>query len=56
MPGIFEGENKCALSRVLQGGEDGAWEIIAFCASVGSPGATEPTPWLLAQFVINSLF
>ena len=35
--GILEGENKFV---------DGAWEIILFCASVESPGDTEPTLWL----------
>ena len=39
---IFEGENKCLdqVTVLLQGGEDGAWEIIPFCAPVGSTEAT----------------
>ena len=42
--GILVGENKYLL---LHGGEDEAGEnIIPFCAPIGSPGATEPTPWL----------
>ena len=46
--GIFEGDNKCfdQGTVLLQGEEDGAREIIPFCALVGSCGATEPTPWL----------
>ena len=47
--GIFVGENKCLDQGtvLLHGGEDKAGEnIIQFCAPVGSPGATEPTPWL----------
>ena len=45
---IFEGENKCfdQGTVLLKGGEDGAWEIISCCGPVGSPGATEPSPWL----------
>ena len=31
---------------LLHGGEDEAGENIPFCVPVGSPGATEPTPWL----------
>ena len=44
--GIFHGENKSfdQGTVLLQGGEEGALEIIPFCAPVGSPGATEPTP------------
>ena len=39
-PGIFEGENKCfdQGTVLLQGGEGGAREIIAFYAPAGSPG------------------
>ena len=46
--GLFEEESKCfdQGTVLLQGGEDGAREIIPFCAPVESPGATEPTPWL----------
>ena len=46
--GIFECKNKCYdhATVLLQGGEDGARNIIPFCAPVGSPGATEPIPWL----------
>ena len=46
--GIFEGDNKCfdQGTVLLPGGEDEAWEIIPFFAPVGSPEATEPTPWL----------
>ena len=33
--------------NLLHGGEDEAGENILCCAPVGSPGATEPTPWLL---------
>ena len=46
--GIFEGENKCfdKGTVLLHGGEDEAWEIIPLCALEGSPGATEPIPWL----------
>ena len=45
--GIFEGENKWfdQGTVLLQRGEDGAQEILPFCSPVGSPGATEPTPW-----------
>ena len=46
--GIFEGENKCfsQVTVLLQGGENGAWEIIPFCAPIEPPGATELSPWL----------
>ena len=47
--GVFVGGNKCLDQDtvLLHGGEDETWEnIIRFCAPVGSPGATEPTPWL----------
>ena len=46
--GMFEGENKCFNQGtiLLHEGEDGAWEISSFCALVGSPGASELTPWL----------
>ena len=38
--GIFEGENKCFYQgTVLMHG--GSWEIIPFCALLGSPGAAE---------------
>ena len=43
LQGIFEGENKYfdQGTVLLQGGEDGAREVLPFCALVGSPGATE---------------
>ena len=47
--GIFEGENKCfdQGTVLLHGVEDGgARETFPFCALIGSPGATELTPWL----------
>ena len=55
--GIFEGGNKRFDQGVvlLQGGEDGARKIIPFCAPIGSPGATEPTPWLPGFLLLWSL-
>ena len=47
--GIFVGVNKCLDQGtvLLHEGEDEAGEnFIPHCAPVGSPGATEPTPWL----------
>ena len=42
------GENKCLVHGkvLLHGGKDEAGENIMFCVSIGSPGATEPTPRL----------
>ena len=42
---VRDGKNKCfdQGNFLLQGGDDGAREIIPFFAPVGSPGATEPT-------------
>ena len=46
---VYLKEKINALTRVyviLQRGQDGAKEINPFCAPVGSPGSTEPIPWL----------